>query len=80
MCTRRREGDLLAKAVEGESEEDVVDVNGGATLGNGIKIVGDNLGLLDKDIACVVYGQKKGRRISINRASSKEGMGDGPWV
>jgi hypothetical protein len=72
LCTRRERGEqsakgyvftkgnnLLAEAVEGEAEEDVVDIDGGAALGDGVKVVGDDLGLLDKDIACVVYREEK---------------------
>lgn len=32
-----------------------MNVNGSTTLGNGIKVVGDNQGFFDKDIARVVY-------------------------
>lgn len=75
---------LLAESVEGESKKDVVDVDGGATLGNGIKVIGDNLGLFDKDIARVVYCQRvrgKGKgRVSTNAVSDMEGREHGLGV
>lgn len=53
MC-REKGNNLLAEAVEGEAEEDVVDIDSGAALSDGVKVVGDDLGLPDKDIARVV--------------------------
>jgi len=46
--------DLLAKPIEGELEEDVMDVDGGAALGNSVKVIRDNLRLTHKDVAGVV--------------------------
>lgn len=45
---------LLAKGVKSELEQDVLDVDGGTLLRDLCKVVGDNIGLLNKDIAGVV--------------------------
>ena len=51
---------LLAESIKGELEEDVVDIDGGATLGNGVKVVRYDLRLAYKHIASVICAKERG--------------------